>query len=193
MNNRRLVLKKIHSLVLIAITLLVPLVDVLILKNTITEISLTEFLQETMLAVITGSFLFLAFRRPAIRYGMILLAGFFACALIRELDFLFDKGLVSWFYVAMAVALVCIILAIKNKESTRRGLANFFHKKSFFIMVSGLLVVFVFSRLIGMKLLWSQLLGRAYPRMVKNVVEETTELFGYLLCQIASFKYVRAV
>ncbi|MEN6567302.1 MAG: hypothetical protein ABFC57_13485 [Veillonellales bacterium] len=174
-----------------AIVLQAPFIDILILKNPITEISLTECLGEFFLAVIIGIYTYLAIRCPKIRYGMILIAGFFTCMLIREFDFFFDGISVSWCYIAMAITVVCIILAIKNKESTVRGLVDFCRGKFYFIMVCGLVNLFVFSRLLGMGLLWRHLLGDFYVRIVKNAVEEATELFSYTLCLIASVKYAR--
>lgn len=47
----------------------------------------------------------------------------------------------------------------------------------------------VFSRLFGMHGLWYAILDQSYVRVVKNVVEEGSESFGYMLCLIASVGY----
>lgn len=49
-------------------------------------------------------------------------------------------------------------------------------------MCAGLITVLIFSRCIGINELWQYLLGTNFPRMAKNMVEEGTELFGYMLC-----------
>ncbi|EOW9564629.1 transporter, partial [Enterobacter hormaechei] len=55
--------------------------------------------------------------------------------------------------------------------------------------LSGLLAVLVFSRLFGMQVLWHDILEHGYMRVVKNVVEEGSESFGYMLCLAASLGY----
>ncbi|MDU4961119.1 MAG: hypothetical protein E6X17_10735 [Sporomusaceae bacterium] len=176
--------------VLVALVLLAPFVDILILENGVTEISLTEFLQEIMLTIITGVFCYLFFRYREIRYGMLLIAGFFACLLIRELDFITDMSLLlSWFHFVVLVAGGCIFFAFKHKDNALRGLGHFCQGESCCMMLCGLLAVLVFSRLFGMNILWEHLLTDSYLRIVKNAIEEVTELFGYTLCLIASCKY----
>ena len=176
-------------LMVLIIILQAPFIDILILKNSIGEISLTEIIQEFILGIIVSLFIYNSFRYPKIKYGMILIAGFFSCLLIRELDFIMDKMPFSWFYIAMAIALFCIILAFKHKENTLDGLNHFCKSESYYIMVGGLLLVLAFSRLIGMQILWQDLLGKSYIRVVKNAVEEISELISYTLCLIAAFKY----
>ncbi len=176
-------------LTVLIIILQAPFVDIIILKNSIGEISVTEIIQEFLLGIIVILFIYNSFRYPKIKYGMILIAGFFSCLLIRELDFIMDKMPFPWFYVAMAIALFCIVLAFKHKENTLYGLNHFLKSESYYIMVGGLLLVLAFSRLIGMKILWQDLLGRSYIRVVKNAVEEISELMSYMLCLIAALKY----
>ncbi|MGN2613391.1 hypothetical protein ACTFQ6_16755 [Aliivibrio fischeri] len=48
-------------------------------------------------------------------------------------------------------------------------------------MSCALVVVLVFSRLVGMNHLWQILLQGDYIRTVKNLAEEGTELLGYSL------------
>ena len=57
------------------------------------------------------------------------------------------------------------------------------------MLISGLLAILVFSRLFGMQGLWQAILDDGYVRVVKNVVEEGSESFGYMLCLTASIGY----
>ncbi len=174
---------------MVVLSFLVFLVDIFILKNTVTEISLTEFVQEVILILIAGIFIYLAFQHPEVKYGMVLIAGFFCNLLIRELDFLLDTIFGSWLYVALPVALFCIVLAVRHKENVLFGLNHFCKSDSYYIMACGLIMVLVFSRLIGMQILWRQLLKASYIRVVKNAMEEGSELVCYTLCLISAWKY----
>jgi hypothetical protein len=176
-------------LVISIIILQAPFIDILILKNSIGEISLTEITQEFLLGIIVCLFIYNSFRYPKIKYGMILIAGFFSCLLIRELDFIMDKIAFSWFYIVMTIALFCIIIAVKHKENILYGLNHFCKSESYYIMVCGLLMILAFSRLIGMRILWENLLGKSYIRVVKNAIEEISELMCYTLCLVAALKY----
>lgn len=195
MNNFQFVKGRFLSFGLAAIIssffLLLLFVDVLVLKNELTEISITEILQEIILTIIVSIFIFLAWKRPILRRGLVLIAGFFACMLVREFDFLFDyfKPYFSWFPLAVIIAVTCLYYAYKNVEETFLGLADFCASNSFYLMFCGLLIVLVFSRIMGISMLWEGALGDSYIRVVKNVFEEGSESFGYLICLLATVKY----
>lgn len=176
--------------IIVAVIFIAPLADILILKNGIAEISLTELLQELNLLIIAAIYFYLAAKHPDIRFGSILIAGFFSCLLIRELDFISDRSeMLSWFHFVVAVAGSCIYLALKNRKNAVYGLAHFSKSESYYIMVCGLVTVLVFSRLFGMKIIWQALMDDGYIRLVKNAAEEVTELFGYTVCMISAVKY----
>ncbi len=175
------------------IILQAPFIDILILKNSMGEISLTEIAQELLLGIIISIFIYNAFRYPKIKYGMILIAGFFSCLLIRELDFVFDKIFSSWLYFALIIVLFCLILAIKYQKNTLYGLNHFCKSEGFYMMFCGFLMLFGFARLIGMQILWENLLGPSYIRVVKNAVEEISELMCYALCLVATIKYTASL
>jgi hypothetical protein len=176
-------------LIFMAVIALVLWIDIVILKNAITEWSLTEFCQEFILMIIISLFIWLSVHCPKVKYGMILIAGFFSCLLLRELDFITDMIALSWFYIDLAIIFFCVVLAVRHRKNTLNGLKHFRRSKSYQTMVGGLLLLFVFSRLIGMKVLWKYLLGPSYMRVVKNAAEEGIELLGYTLCLLSAFKY----
>ncbi|MCV9878639.1 hypothetical protein [Brenneria izbisi] len=178
----------------VGLVLLLIFVDVLVFHNDMREISVTEFSQELLLLLTGGLFLGMAIKSALYRGGYLLIAGFFFCLFIREIDFFLD-GIAhgSWFYFAMLCAIGCIGYALWSRNSTLAGLAHFFQHPAYGYMVCGLLAVLVFSRLIGVNRLWLTLMNEGYVRTVKNMAEEGTELFGYTLCLISSVLYYRSV
>lgn len=60
-------------------------------------------------------------------------------------------------------------------------LAAFSHTSSFSLLLAGFLVVTVYSQILGQKVLWMAMLDEGVYRPVKTLVEESSELLGYLL------------
>ncbi|KNH32307.1 MULTISPECIES: hypothetical protein [Pantoea] len=166
-------------------------IDVAWMNDALHETSFTETTQEIMLAVIAALFFIAAQRRPAQRGALTLVAGFYSCMLIRELDFVFDAiqhG--SWIWFALAVTAGCLAVALRTPKKTLHALARLLQHRSWPVMASGFLVVLVFSRLFGIHALWQHLMLGDYNRVVKNMAEEGTELLGYGLCWLASVRYL---
>lgn len=166
-------------------------IDLKVIGNGVSEQSVTEIAQLVMLSLIIGCFILLAQKKSAEKSFFLLAAAFFTCMLIRELDALFDliaHGL--WLYVAAPVALTAIINAIKNSPATLQGLSRFVSSHSGVLMLVAIAILVCYSRLIGMKGIWQNIMGDGYLRTVKNAVEETSELLGYSLILSASMHYV---
>lgn len=166
--------------------------DIRIWDDNIAEISLTEIVQELVLAAIVFIHFLLAKQDKSMRYCNILIGGFFMAMLIRELDALFDliaHG--SWLWFALLAALLALIYPLINYRQTLKQLEDYTLAPWYGILISGLLAILVFSRLFGMQELWHAILDDGYVRTVKNVVEEGCESFGYMLCLTASLGYYR--
>ena len=167
--------------------------DVLVLGNDIPEQSATEISQELFLLISSLCFFRLAAKHASSRGAYVLIASFFLCMLIRELDAFFDEiqhGF--WKYPAWLIALGAIVFArVKAPGSTLNALNDFSRTAQFNTLCYGMAVVLVFSRLMGMGDFWHGALGDNYVRVVKNVVEEGLELFGYGLLVCGSISYSR--
>lgn len=170
---------------------LAVLVDVAVIKDSVGEISVTELSQELLLFLTSYFFFHQAKKDPALRGGMLLIGGFFSCMFIRELDAMFDiihHGI--WVYLALLVALGCVVLASLTPKTTSQGLNTFMMHSSFHYMMCGLVIVLVFSRIFGMNIIWRAVMHDDYLRAVKNIVEEGTELLGYMICFGAALAFV---
>ena len=166
-------------------------VDIFIAKTDILETSFTEVSQEAMLALIAGLF-WLSAREPGQRGVGILIGGFFACMLIRELDGLFDPISHSfWLWPALLTAGTCVYRALGYKGAWRHvvsGLARFSVRPAFGFIMAGLLAL-IFSRLFGMGSLWHGILQEGYARLAKTTVEEGVELLAYSICLGGALDY----
>lgn len=103
----------------LALMILPIYIDVAWMNDALHETSFTETTQEIMLAVIAALFFIAAQRRPAQRGALTLVAGFYSCMLIRELDFVFDTiqhG--SWIWFALAVTAGCLAVALRTPKKT---------------------------------------------------------------------------
>ncbi|MFS2221517.1 hypothetical protein [Pantoea sp. B65] len=169
-------------------------IDVNWMNNALHETSFTEGAQEVILGLIAGLFFIAAARHAESRSSLQLVGGFFACMLIREMDFLFDDihhG--AWLWFALALATVCLTYAVLHWQSSVSGLAHLLLHPAWNMMAAGLLIILVFSRLFGVEALWQHLLQEGYQRAVKNMAEESCELLGYSFCLFASVRYLRAL
>lgn len=169
-------------LLLTLIPTLTVALDLRWLHNGVGEISITELLQEgVLLAIVIG--LYCKGRAlPEVRAFLWLLAGFFGCLLIRELDVFFDEirhGF--WIYPTLLLAMTTLLYSGRQGWRTvLYGAARFVRHRSALFTLFGLLLVAVFSRLFGSgSLLWNEILGVNTAFGVKTALQEGIELLGY--------------
>ncbi|WP_345332199.1 hypothetical protein [Ferrimonas pelagia] len=177
------------ALLLAAATAVIHL-EVRWLLGHVGEDSLVEYMQELILAVTVAMFLLLVAKRPAQRGAAVLVGGFFAVLLIREMDSVFDQIVHGfWKYPAVLLAATAIGYAYRHPQTTGMPLVAYSRHSSFGLMIAGMAILMVFSRLFGMGILWNTLMGEQYVRGVKNLAEEGTELLAYCLIFCSSAWY----
>ena len=162
------------------------------------ETSLTETLQDVFTFCSALVFFSCAYFSKPLRQACILLGALMLMMFIRESDAALDQYLFdgAW-QVLVSVVLLCtgFILRKEVKESYF-SLRCFSQTSSFGFVTTGLVIILAFSRMMGRSEIWQSLLGEAYLRAVKNIVEEGTELLGYSIVMIAAvelYVFVRAV
>ncbi|UOE82543.1 hypothetical protein LTQ03_17615 [Vibrio splendidus] len=182
------------ALVVLAIGIVANLalrIDFVLLNGNVGEISATEMLQQLLLIVTSGSFAYLAREKREVKLAALLISAFFAVLFIREMDFWFDKIVHgAWVVPALLVAGSAIFYAIKNGKRTIDQLALILASPHMNLLVTGVMLLLVFSRLFGMGSFWHNVMGDDYVRVVKNIAEEGTELLAYCLIAFASLKTV---
>lgn len=156
--------------------------DVVVLGGTLTEISVTEILQETLLLLSAVFFCYGVWKKPAARGFLVLVAGFYGCMFIRETDELLDyiwHGF--WVWPALLLAFGSIAYArFCVKGTTLQPMLSFINTKPYVFILIGLIILLVFSRTFGSgNLLWDDALPHGDSSLVKTVVQEGVELLGY--------------
>lgn len=195
-NNRSFVLKKfaqffgIALVAALAVGLMVFLAYIDIsAAGRIKDASYTEDLQETLLLFSSIIFIYLAKKKNA--RGLLLVAGFFACMWIREWDAVFDDifhG--AWKYIAIPTAIGFMLWALREGlQKVWDDLAEFMRSKSYDIIVAGLIIVLVVSRLLGNRAVWMLMSGPDFKYVFKTFIEEGVELLGYMVIFAGSVKY----
>lgn len=162
------------------------LFDLTYLGNCVAERGLTENYQIIMLLLIN----ILLWKSVLMdKKGVslsVLIASFFSIVLIRELDWLFDiisHG--SWKYFAITLTLICLAISFRHRKGFKVSLDSFTDSKYYHLFIVGLIMVLFFSRFIGTKHLWLQILDYEQAKSVKNIVQESLEAFGYVLIFLA--------
>lgn len=168
--------------------------DLTVLRNGVSEASLTEYSEQLLLVLTVLCYLYVAKIKPEFRSFGALVVGFFACLLIRELDSFFDKFVWHgfWVYPASLVAASALVYALRDKKQTLDGFSDFVSGTHFPFLSLGLATLLVFTRLFGMGTLWDAVLDEGFVRTAKNVAEEGTELMAYLAVFYASARFTIA-
>lgn len=157
----------------------------------ISDSSLTEALQESLLFISICIYAYIVKRYHA--KGVILVAGFLTCMLIREWDVVFDDLLFhgAWKYLAIPAAVLSCYLALRSgKDKVIADLACFIQKKAYNVLLLGMTVVLVISRILGMRVLLKLFSSISFNQGLKNFIEEGSELFGYLIIFYATLMFL---
>ena len=163
-----------------AITVLIVRVDVLVLQNGLFETSITEFTQQTLLFIAVIIFALSAKKDAYCRALFVLVSGFLACMLLREMDYYFDMiAHGAWVYPTTLVALSACIYAFKHPQHLASSAALFKHSRAYINLLTGLTIILIFSRLFGSGSLWKEVMLDNYQHLYKTVIQEGLELFGY--------------
>ena len=151
------------------------------LPERFSEDSLTELVQ--VIFLLAGAILCLwqALVKKAHAAFFISVSAFFAISFFREFNnfmntYIFDS---SWQIPVYLIIFSYLFYAYKRIPSILEDMTRFLPTHGFGVLTTGLLIVFIFSRLYGLHGIWMDLLGENYIRDVKNISEEGIELLGY--------------
>jgi hypothetical protein len=156
------------------------------------EASLVEYLETMFLVLVAALFWIAASSSTEWRGLCTALALVAVVAAIREQDSFFDHNVFDGFWQLLAAAVLGALAwyVYRYPGSVAAEARSFLETRGAGLLLAGFITVFVFSRIIGMQSFWRSVLGDHYQRVVKNFVEEGTELFGYSLLILAAVETI---
>ncbi|EDP57892.1 hypothetical protein [Vibrio sp. AND4] len=191
--SKRIIYKSVLSaLTIVAISILVNLsirVDYVMLGSSLGEISITETLQLIMLTIASWSFFRVSKQQSNVSHAAMLISGFFAVLIIREMDYWFDiihHG--CWVFPALAVTALACAKAYQGGKGTVNEMATILQSPYMKLLIGAVILLLVYSRLYGMGSFWHHVMGAHYIRDVKNISEEGMELLCYSLIALSAVR-----
>lgn len=110
---------------------------------------------------------------------------------IREADPAWDVVFAGlWQLFVTTAAGAAVAYAAVDWRATLRSLGRFLSSRAGLLVTAALGILLVYSRLLGMGVIWEGLLEEQYLRVFMNAVEETRELLGYVLIACAGLVYL---
>ena len=121
-----------------------------------------------------------------------LLGGFLGMAFIREYDAFLDNNVFdgAWQLMAYSLAGITAYFVYQQRAYFWQQLNRFIKTRAFGVIITGMLIVFIYSRLYSHKQIWMSAMGEEnYMYVVTRASEEAIELLGYTLILLGSIDY----
>ena len=150
------------------------------------EITFTEIGQEIILFILFCFYMFLGFKWREIQPFSNLVSLFFLMSFIREFNFLLDK----WIYPVLVVFAFFVWLFIRDYKKIKEATIRFFSVPASSWLLSGFLIIFIFSRLMGRSKFWQLLYNDESYRLAKAATEEGIELLGNAIMLIGAIEFL---
>lgn len=166
------------------------MLDILWVGNNIGEHSFTEYSQSLILVLIIATFYYITVKHEDQRPFTYMAIGLFIAMLIREQNSLFNSmGAHLWESLVAATFIMAIYLTRRNKQPFAPVFSAYLRSRAGQIMALGLILLLIYSRFLGMSIIWKSLLESGYVSTIKNAVEEGTELLAYVIILYAAQVY----
>lgn len=183
----------VEGMVLLLGAALVPVVvfsDRHIFMNGLSEHSRTEILQAVLTALAASIYWLRSIHLPLYRSFLQALAGFFTIVLVREMDFYLDYVYHGfWSLLASLVLLMVLALCWRSRGTFRTGLTHYLAHHAHVYVMTGVVMVILFSRVFGSSDFLSAIMEEQYSPAFKTSMQEGLELFGYFLIALGSARY----
>lgn len=160
-------------------------------ETNFSESSVTEYAQEFFLLLMVGIsfFAYKKYRRfSTLHFSWGLLALAF---LVREYnnfahDYLFPY---AWSTIVIALLLYLGFFLYRNFDRWKREFTSAANSYAFAILLVGMLILQVFSRLYGLPFMWEALMSDQYLHSIIRASEESIELLGYSILLIGTVEF----
>ena len=156
------------------------------------EFSPVELLQNVLLLICTSLFGWIASRDRLRRPMALAFCTMFMIFFVRELDFFLDFYAVDNLWQVLCVALLAVFLVYlwRHQQRFLNGLRRSWPSTGIAIILGGLILLIPFAQLMGHDVLWRQIMGENYVRVVKVAAEEFIELGAYALLTIGVCEFL---
>lgn len=183
------------ELFLLAILALLPAVavyiDLAVLGHKTDEKSITEISQAVILLFTILICWRASQRHRNYRGAFVLMAGFFGCAFIREMDAVLDIVWHGFWVVPVTVTAVAAIAyaLVLDWKNLLNAIAKLACVREMSFILFGLITLLIFSRTFGSgSLIWNELLPKGSATKFKSALQEGLELYGYIFILYGSFR-----
>lgn len=149
------------------------------------ELTLTEIGQELFLFLLFIFFWFFGTKWKEIQPATNLVSMFFLMSFIREFNFL----VVKWIFPVLAVFAIVIWLVIRDFKKIKAATTRFFSVPASSYFISGFVITYIFSRLMGRSKFWKLLYHDESYRLAKAATEEGIELCGYAIMILGAVEF----
>ena len=149
------------------------------------EISFTEISQEIILFALFILYLIMGRKNTSVQPVTNIISLFFLASFIREFNFLLEW----WVYLVILVILLAGWFLVRNYKKLKDATIRFFSNPASTWLLSGLLLTYVFSRLIGRSSFWRILYDENSYRLAKAATEEGLELAGNVMMLVSAIEF----
>jgi len=155
------------------------------------EYSPVEIIQPAMLAICGLLFAWVARDCPTQRPIAFAFGGFALVAIVRELDYFFDRLVADnfWQVLVAVIAALAIAYTYRHRKRFRIAWLRLWPSPGLTLIFAGATIHFGFALAVGHEPFWVAIMGENYQRVVKLAVEEMIELMGYYLWLIGTIEY----
>ncbi len=150
-------------------------------QGLIHESSYTEIFQEVLLLIMVVAAFFSMLRYTRYRTFIGFLGVVALISLIREFNNFLSEQLFksAWQVFVWPILLFATYYFVRHYRALFRDIESLADTYGFGVLLSGGLLLHVFSRFYGLRTLWTQVMGEDYMHKVTRVSEESIELVAY--------------
>jgi hypothetical protein len=157
-------------------------IDTAIFQNRLSELSMTELSQSSLVLISTILLHKNAKRSNTIKGPLYLATTLLTMIFIREADYYLDFVYHGFWKVPVFITFcIGMYTVLKNKLPVFKPLSQAIQTKAFGYMMCGLAITLIFSRLYGASTIWLTMLPYEDARYIKNIIQESLELLGYCI------------
>ena len=153
------------------------------------ENGIIEWMQFAMLSLLFVALVVYALIFARMRKIMLLLMSCSILALAREMDKILDNCVpVFGWQVVFFLVVPLVLLQLRNVQELRRQILKFVTSPAMAIFLMGIIIIIPLAQCIGDADYLRAAMGDDYIRKYKTLIEESLELYGYLILLCGAFE-----